>query len=41
MRDICPMCDKYVKTGVLFHFKYENTTEEQTSKEYPAEQQYI
>ena len=48
MRDICPICDKYVKTGVQcgychrwFHFKCENTTEEQVLKEYPAEQQYI
>ena len=48
MRDICPICDKYVKTGVQcryyqrwFHFKCKNTTEEQVSTEYPAEQQYI
>ena len=46
--DMCLMCDKYIKTGVeseycprWFHFKCENTTEEQASKEYPAEQQYI
>ena len=45
---MCLMCDKYIKTGVeseycprWFHFKCENTTEEQASKEYPAEQQYI
>ena len=38
----------YVKTGVQcaycqrwFHFKCENTTEEQVLKEYSAEQQYI
>ena len=48
IRDICPVCDKYDKTGVQcgysqswFHFKCEDTTEEQVSKEYPAEQQYI
>ena len=48
MRDISPICDKYVKTGVQcgycqkwFYFKCENTTEKQVSKEYPAEQQYI
>ena len=48
LRDICPICDKYVKTGVQcgdcqrwFHFKCENTTEEQVLKEYPAQQQYI
>ena len=46
IRDICPVCDKYDKTGVQcgycqswFHFKCEDTTEEQVSKEYPAEQQ--
>ena len=44
MRSICPICDKYAKTEVQcgycqrwFHFKCENTTEEQVSKEYPAE----
>ena len=48
LRDICPIYDKYVKTVVQcgycqrwFHFKCENTTEEQVLKEYPAEQQYI
>ena len=47
-RDACPICDKYVKTGVQcgycqrwFHFKCENITEEQVLKKYPAEQQYI
>ena len=47
-RDTCPICDKYVKTGVQcgncqrwFHFKCENTTEEQVLKKYEAEQQYI
>ena len=35
MRDVYPVCDKYVKTGVKcgycqrrFHFKCENTTED-------------
>ena len=48
LRDTCPICDKYVKTGVQcgycqrwFHFKCEKTTEEQVLKKYPAEQQYI
>ena len=48
MRDICQICDKYVETGVqcgycqrCFHFKCENNTEEQVSKEHPAEQQYV
>ena len=48
MRDICPICDKYVKARVQcgycqrwFHFKCESTTKEQVSKEYLAEQKYI
>ena len=48
MRGTCQICDRYVKTGVqcaycqrCFHFKCENTTEEQVFKKYPAEQQYI
>ena len=48
MREIRPICDKYVKTGVQcgycqrwFHIKCKNTTEGQFSKEYPVEQQYI
>ena len=39
LRDTCPICDKYVKPGVRygycqrwFHFKCENTTEEQVLK---------
>ena len=39
MGDICPICDKYVKTEVQcgycqrwFHFQRENTREEQVSK---------
>ena len=45
MRDICPIGNKYVKTGVQcgycqrqFHVKCENTIE---AKVYPAEQQCI
>ena len=48
LRDACPICDKHIKTGVQygyclrwFHFKCENTTEEQVSKKYSAEKQYI
>ena len=48
LRNICPICDKYVKAGVQcgycqrwFYFKCKNTTEKQVLKEYPAEQQYI
>ena len=46
--DTCPICDKYVKTGVQCgycqrwsHFKCENTREEQIWKKCAAEQQYI
>ena len=49
MRHICAIGDKYIKTGIQcgnyqrwFHFKCENTTEEQVSKDYLATiQQYI
>ena len=48
IRVLCPICDKYVKTGVecwycqiWFYFKCKSTTEKQFSKEYPAEQQYM
>ena len=48
LRDTCPICDKSVKRRIQcgycqrwFHFKCENTTEEQVFKKYPAEQQYI
>ena len=44
IRVLCPICDKYVKTGVeygycqrWFYFKCKSTTEKQFSKEYPAE----
>ena len=43
-RDVCPLCNRPVKTGVecgicsrSFHYKCEGTTEERVLKEYPHE----
>ena len=43
-RDVCPLCNRPVKTGVecgicsrSFHYKCEGTTEERVHKEYPHE----
>ena len=47
-RDVCPLCNRPVKTGVecgicsrWFHYKCEGTTEERVLKEYPHETHYI
>ena len=47
-KEICLCCDKYVGTGVecgqcgnWFHYKCEDTTEEQVKNHYPAHMQYI
>ena len=43
-RDVCPLCNRPVKTGVecgicsrWFHYKCEGTTKERVLKEYPHE----
>ena len=47
-RDVCPLCNRPVKTGVecgicsrWFHYKCEGTTKERVLKEYPHETHYI
>ena len=47
-RDVCPICNRPVKTGVecgicsrWFRYKCEKTTEERVLKEYPHETHYI
>ena len=47
-KEICHYCNKYVETGIecgqcgnWFHYKCEDTTEEQVKSHYPAHMQYI
>ena len=47
-KEICPYCNKYVETGIecgqcgnWFHYKCEDTTEEQVKNHYPAHMHYI